>query len=122
MKKLYAAFCMLCAMMPHIVMADMWDLEGQITAVNENDHIITLQSMRGTTTIQVLPYTELKGDDCGVWGNDIYGTFKDLTVGKFVEVEAYPNTAGTNQQNPSVSPDAQMVAKEIEWKCGRKAY
>ena len=78
-----------------------------------------------------MPYTEIKGDDCGAFGQDVYGTFKDLTVGKFVEVDAIPyggynayadSNAGAINPQTGLPQNMQLTAKEIEWKCYPKAY
>lgn len=100
-------------------MAD-WDFDvaGQISAVDNANKTITLASPSGQLVIKVLPYTKIKGDDCGPMAMDIYGSFKDLTVGKFVEVEAIPNNAPTSNS----LQDMQLSAKEIEWKCYPRAY
>lgn len=118
----------LTGIMTSSLLAD-WDIKGQITAVDSNSKTVTIQGMSGSNVVQILPYTELKGDDCGQWGNDIYGTFTDLKQGMFVEAEVYP--AGTkpgmpmgvqNTNNSADANGAQFVAKEIEWKCMPKAY
>ncbi|RAX55513.1 hypothetical protein CCZ01_09960 [Helicobacter monodelphidis] len=103
------------------ILAD-WDLQGQISAVDPAKKTITLQGMNGVNAvIQILPYTQLKGDDCGAFGNDVYGTFADLTVGKFIEAEVYPaNAMAGAQQAPAAG--GQFVAKEVEWKCYPRAY
>ncbi|MDE5926479.1 MAG: hypothetical protein K2G68_07200, partial [Helicobacter sp.] len=92
---------------------------------------INLSGPGGQLVIKVLPYTEIKGDDCGAFGQDVYGTFKDLTVGKFVEVEAIPyggynayadSNAGAIDPRTGLPQSMQLTAKEIEWKCYPKAY
>lgn len=109
-----------------------FDVNGQISAVDNTNKTITLSSMNGgKLVIKVLPYTEIKGDDCGAFGQDIYGSFRDLTIGKFVKVEAVPH-GGYNAYNYSnsqaIDPKTQLpqnmelVAKEIEWKCIPRAY
>lgn len=113
-------------------MAD-WDFDvhGQITAVNDAQKTVTIGGATGELTIKVLPHTEIKGDDCGAFGQDIYGTFKDLTVGKFIQIEALPaggynayNTTNAGAVDPKTGLPANMelVAKEIEWKCRPSAY
>ncbi|MDE7174504.1 MAG: hypothetical protein K2N75_00400 [Helicobacter sp.] len=88
--------------------ADM-DIQGQIVNVDNANKTITISGMNGNMVVQVFPYTKLKGDDCGVFGNDTYHNFTALKPGMFVEVEGYPQ--------------GQIFgAQEIEWKCGRRAY
>ena len=78
-----------------------------------------------------MPYAESKGEDCGAFGQDVYGSFKDLTPGKYVKVEAVPyggynayNANNTQAIDPATGlpKDGQLTAKEIEWKCFPKAY
>lgn len=64
-----------------------FDVQGQISAVDDANKTVTITGPSGSLTIKVLPYTEIKGDDCGAFGQDIYGSFKDLTVGKFVKLK-----------------------------------
>ena len=108
-----------------------FDLHGTISAVDNANKTITLAGPGGQVVIKVLPYTEIKGDDCGVFGQDVYGSFKDLTVGKFVKVEAVPyggynayadSNAGAINPQTGLPKDMQLTAKEIEWKCGPRAY
>lgn len=88
--------------------ADM-DIQGQIVNVDNANKTITISGMNGNMVVQVFPYTKLKGDDCGVFGNDTYHNFTALKPGMFVEIEGYPQ--------------GQIFgAQEIEWKCGRRAY
>lgn len=91
-------------------LADM-DINGQIVSVNDAKKTITIAGPSGNVEIQVFPYTELKGDDCGVFGAwDTHEKFTALKVGMFVKIDAIPQTQGI------------LGAKEIEWQCGRKAY
>lgn len=103
-----------------------FDLHGTISAVDNANKTITLAGPGGQVVIKVLPYTEIKGDDCGAFGQDIYGSFKDLTPGKFVKVEAIPNgdynAYNGGQMDNTTGLPKDLVAKEIEWKCMPKAY
>lgn len=88
--------------------ADM-DIQGQIIDVNNANKTITISGMNGNMVVQVFPYTKLKGDDCGLFGNDTYHNFTALKPGMFVEIDGYPQGQF-------------FGAQEIEWKCGRRAY
>lgn len=108
-----------------------FDVAGQISAVDNKNKTITLSGPGGQLVIKVLPYTEIKGDDCGAFGQDVYGTFRDLTVGKFVKVEAIPYggyNAYADSNSGAINPqiglpqNMQLTAKEIEWKCYPRAY
>ncbi len=126
--KIFGALTLACSVS---AFAYDFDVSGQIASVDDKNKTITIQGATGALTIKVLPYTEIKGDDCGSFGQDIYGTFKDLTPGKFVEIEAIPyggynayNDSNANAINPQTGlpKDMQLTAKEIEWKCRPKAY
>lgn len=130
--KLFSA-CLLASSLFSVANADFdFDVYGQIANVDNANKTITLASQTGgQLVIKVLPYTEIKGDDCGPFGMDVYGTFKDLTPGKFIKVEAVPyggynayNNSNQNAINPQTGlpSDGQLTAKEIEWQCGRRAY
>ena len=125
--KTFTKTLILAGLLASPLLAD-WDIEGQITAINPTAKTITMAGMGGNAVVQILPYTKLKGDDCGPWGNDVYGTFADLKQGMFVEAEVYPAGAGmpmnstVNTQAPQIVEGAQFVAKEVEWKCMPRAY
>ena len=104
MKLKFLAFALACS--TSLIMAD-FDIHGQITNIDGANHTITLN---GNQVIKIYPYTELKGDDCGMFGNDIHAKFTDLKPGMFVEVDAIPEASGM------------LGAKEVEWKCNKMAY
>lgn len=108
-----------------------FDVYGQISAVNAAARTITISNGAQNMEIKIMPHTKLKGDDCGMFGNDTYGTFdRDLTPGKFVKVEIFYGYMGGGypqaypQQGQAQNPQMQgpMVAKEVEWKCRPGAY
>lgn len=104
-----------------------FDVYGEISAIDSVNKTITLASPGGQLIIQILPHTKIKGDDCGPFGNDIYGTFKDLTIGKLIKAEVvhygtYPPAQNLETQSPNTANNIEYIAQEIEWKCGRKAY
>lgn len=129
--KLFGALT-LAALFSTAAMADFdFDVQGQISAVDDKNKTITLAGPGGQLVIKVLPYTEIKGDDCGPFGQDIYGSFKDLTPGKYVKVEAVPyggydaysaNNAQAINPATGLPKDGQLTAKEIEWNCMPRAY
>lgn len=86
------------------------EIQGQITKIDDAQKTISLSNANGEVIIQVFPYTELKGDNCGAFGNDTQEKFSALKTGMFVEIEALPQANGG------------LGAKSIEWKCGAKAY
>ena len=86
------------------------EIHGQITNINATQKTISLSSANGEVVIEVFPYTEIKGDDCGVFRRGYRETFDALKTGMFVEVEALPQANGS------------LSAKSIEWKCGKRAY
>lgn len=109
-----------------ILSAD-WDITGQITAINPETKVITLGGYGGgAMNIQVLPHTQLDGDDCGLFGLwDTWGSFNDLYVGQIVEVDllqgVYPYNAVPQSPDAANNPPL-MTARKIEWKCTRRAY
>ncbi|WP_104722171.1 hypothetical protein [Helicobacter mesocricetorum] len=87
------------------------DIHGEIVFVNDMAKTITLSSPNGNIEIQIYPHTKLKGDDCGLFGMwDTYGGFSSLQPGMFVEIDIIPQAEGV------------FGAREVEWKCGRRAY
>ncbi|CAM3475227.1 hypothetical protein [Helicobacter sp. UBA3407] len=129
--KLFGAFATAAILSTTAMAGYDFDVAGQISAVDNKNKTITLSGPGGQLVIKVLPYTEIKGDDCGAFGQDVYGTFRDLTVGKFVKVEAIPyggynayadsNSGAINPQT-GLPQNMQLTAKEIEWKCYPRAY
>ncbi len=105
-KMMKVALCVCIFSIP--AFADM-EIHGQIVNVDNGNKTITISGMNGNVVVQVFPHTKLKGDDCGMFGNDTYHNFTDLKSGMFVEVEGYPQGQG-------------FGAQKIEWKCGRRAY
>ncbi len=87
------------------------DIQGQIIEINDVNKQLTLSGLNGNVVVQVFHYTKLKGDDCGVFGTDTYHNFTALKPGMFVEIEGYPQGQG-----------GIFGAKEVEWKCGKRAY
>ena len=84
---------------------------GVITNADINTRSITLDSTPNVS-LKILPNTEIDMEDCGLLGMwDKKGKWEDLKPGTFVKAEAYSN-AQNNQVN----------VKEIEIKCGTKAY
>lgn len=96
--------------------ADGFEVKGIINSIDQNAKTIVVNNIG----IQIMPQTHIKLDDCGIFGTDIDGKFSDLSVGSFVEVEAWPNSAvGNGVQNTSVS----YIASEVEQKCvSNRAY
>lgn len=96
--------------------ADGFEIKGIINNIDNNAKTISVNNI----TIQVMPQTHIKLDDCGIFGMDVDGKFSDLAVGSFVEVEAWPNSAVNG-----VAPNAttSYIASEIEQKCvSNRAY
>ncbi|MDE6958300.1 hypothetical protein LS72_001005 [Helicobacter apodemus] len=128
LKKILGALSLVTLFSGAMMADNDFDVYGQISAVDSINKTITLASPGGgQLVIQVLPYTKIKGDDCGAFGNDIYGTFKDLTMGKFIKAEvvhygAYPPAQNPGTQSPNTTNNTHYTAKEIEWECRRKAY
>lgn len=104
--------------------ADGFEMKGIINNIDDNAKTISVNNV----TIQVMPQTHIKLDDCGIFGMDVDGRFVDLKkfvdlkVGSFVEVEAWPNSS-VNSNAANSSNNISYVASEIEQKCvSNKAY
>ncbi|MCX2683460.1 hypothetical protein OQH60_06110 [Campylobacter sp. MIT 21-1685] len=96
--------------------ADGIKVHGVIAEVYENNRTLVLDSAYGgVMAIRVVPHTEIDMDNCGFFGMDKHGRWKDLKIGEFVEVELYYT---------SYQPNAMSVpvAKEIQIECHRRAY
>lgn len=88
--------------------ADGIEIKGIINAVDNNAKTITVNN----TLLQVMPQTKIELDGCGIFGTDKVGKFVDLSVGSFVEIDAFPNQNG-----------APLIASDIELKCvSNRAY
>lgn len=97
-------------------LASSFKLQGTIAKTNSTDKTIIVDSIYGdSVAVKVLPNTEIDMDNCGVFGIDKYGTFKDLTPGTFVEIKLYFQDLNNGKANP--------IAREIEIECYKnKAY
>lgn len=105
------------------IFADGMDLNGILTDVNDANKTVTINGY----LVQVLPQTEIKLDECGIFGMDLSGKFVDLKVGSFVEAEVFPNVASVAgqyaTQNAGSAGAPLYIAEEIEVKCTRnRAY
>ena len=96
--------------------ANSYKLQGTIAAVNPEDKTIMVDSIYGDhVVVKILPNTEIEMDNCGVFGTDKDGTFKDLTPGTFVEMKLYFQNTHNTKSHP--------IATEIEIECYKnKAY
>ncbi|HDZ5065653.1 TPA: hypothetical protein RTH03_001276 [Campylobacter jejuni] len=100
-----------------ILLADSLKIEGTIAQIYDNNKTLLIDSIYGEQiAIKVLPNTEIEMDDCGIFGTDKEGTFKDLRVGNFLESKIFYGTPATS--NAQAIP----VARKIEIQCYKKAY
>lgn len=91
---------------------------GTIIDINDGAKTIVVDTTYGQKiNMKVLPNTEIDMDDCGVFGMDKYGTFKDLKVGTFIEAEIFYSTA----QQP-LDQAQNVIVKEIKIDCKKRAY
>ena len=100
MRKILIGFISLCLGMS--VFGDSFKLEGIIASIDNEKKTIIIDSVYGdSVVVQVLPNTEIELDNCGVFGISKYGTFKNLSLGAFVEVKLYfQNAANGERTNP----------------------
>lgn len=98
-----------------------WKIEGFITELDDKAKTVTVDPGFGNAIkVQVLPFTEIDMEDCGPYGSDMYGTFKDLKVGMPTEVKVFPPNAFVAQD---IQDNGLPLAREIEVECGRpRAY
>lgn len=99
-----------------VSLASSFKLQGTIAKANTKDKTILVDSIYGDSVmVKILPNTEIDMDNCGIFGIDKYGTFKDLTPGTFVEIKLYFQDLNNGKANP--------IAREIEIECYKnKAY
>lgn len=106
-------------------------IQGSIVEVKDAEKSVVIDSVyQGLITVKILPTTRIELDDCGPFGSDWFenGNFKDLKVGRYLEVDSFHPTAGANpyNQNPqnpqATTPTAPIVATKVEVKCYKRAY
>lgn len=93
-------------------------LQGNIIEVSDTDKSVLIDSLyQGQVRVKILPHTRVKLDDCGIFGTDFFddGTFKDIKVGRYLEVEQY--AAQPSGNNATIIP-----ATKVEVKCYKRAY
>lgn len=98
--------------------ADNVKLQGTIAEVYDVNKTLLIDSTYGgQMAVKVLPNTKIEMDNCGIFGMDKYGKFKDLNPGDFLEIKLQYQYNPTNQGVPAVA-----IAREIEIECYKKAY
>lgn len=104
----------LCGLLTISSFASSFKLQGIIASADHTNKTITVDSIYGdSVAVKILPNTEIEMNDCGIFGIDKYGTFKDLTPGTFVEIKLY------FQDNAGANP----IAREVEIECYKnRAY
>lgn len=113
-KKIFAFFAFVCVGFSSLY-AD-WDVYGVITARDDVQRTITLDSSSGAPmVVKVLPNTEVEKENCLLWVFDTWGDWSDLTPGTFVKAELVGNF------HPNATANIPVV-KEITIECGRKTY
>lgn len=96
------------------------DIQGIITSVDSPKKIIVVNN---NVQIKVLPQTVIKLDDCGMFGNDVYGRFTDLKVNSFVDVDVFVTGDQMNMMQSNQMNNFVYVAEEIELQCNKyRAY
>lgn len=104
--------------------ADSW-LQGAIVEVRDSEKSIVIDTIHsGLILVKVAPTTKIELDDCGWFGNDIFdkGTFKDLKVGRYLEIEGYYPNQITNQVPVNNATNQIPIATKIEVDCRKMAY
>ena len=87
------------------------DIMGEVVSTNQTAGQVVMKAYATgqNITLQLNNGTKIKGDDCGIMGQDVYGKFEDLKAGLPIKAEVY----GSKQE----APKDNYVAKEIEYKC-----
>ncbi|NDJ27968.1 hypothetical protein DMB95_08705 [Campylobacter sp. MIT 12-8780] len=110
--------------------ADSW-LQGTVLEVRDAEKSVVIETIySGPMLVKILPSTRIELDDCGWFGTDnIFedGTFRDLKVGRYLEIDAYyPNYPGVSNvpnANPTApNANAVPVATKVEVHCRKAAY
>ncbi|MCR6572811.1 hypothetical protein [Campylobacter insulaenigrae] len=92
---------------------------GTIVNVDDTTKTILVDTTYGQkVNMKILPNTEIDMDNCGFLGMDKHGTFKDLTIGTFIEAEIFQGYMQNNTQDQSQN----MTIKKIEIDCKKRAY
>lgn len=93
--------------------ADGYKIYGTISQLYENNKTLIIDSVNGASmAVKVMPNTEIDMDNCGLFGMDKQGKWKDLKVGEFVEMKLYYQAKS----------EATTLVKEIQIDCDKKAY
>ncbi|EAJ5673899.1 hypothetical protein B5C95_07095 [Campylobacter lari] len=96
---------------------------GVIVDVNDGAKTILIDTTYGQKmNVKILPNTEIDMDDCGIFGMDKYGTFKDLKIGTFIEAEVFHGYAQTTPNPQTPNQVQNITAKEIKIECKKRAY
>lgn len=114
-KKLSLKIGILASFLSTALLADN-ALQGNIIEVSEADKTVLIESLyQGQVRVKILPHTRVKLDNCGIFGTDFFdeGTFKDIKVGRYLEVENYA---------PQANNATIISATKVEVKCYKKAY
>ncbi|WP_291950218.1 hypothetical protein [Campylobacter sp.] len=94
---------------------------GTIIDINDTTKTILVDTTHGQKiNMKILPNTKIDMDDCGIFGMDKYGTFKDLKVGTFIEAEIFQGYTQNNLQNQDQLQN--ITIKKIEIDCKKRAY
>ncbi|WP_257912691.1 hypothetical protein UPTC15622_01610 [Campylobacter lari] len=99
------------------------EIYGVITDVDDSTKTILIDTTYGEKmNVKILPNTEIDMDDCGIFGMDKYGTFKDLKVETFIEAKVFHSHAQTTPNPQTPNQVQNITAKEIKIECKKRAY
>lgn len=94
---------------------------GTIVDINDPAKTILVETTYGERfNMKILPNTEIDMDDCGLFGMDKQGTFKDLKVGTFLEAEIFYGYGNSGANQASQLKDVSV--KKIDIECKKRAY
>lgn len=96
---------------------------GSIVDVNDAAKTILVETTYGERlNMKILPNTEIDMDDCGLFGMDKHGTFKDLKIGTFLEAELFYGYAASNSSMNQTPQLQGLSVKKIDIECKKRAY
>lgn len=118
MKKLFLSLIVTGSVIFTNLLADGIKIQGSIAEIYDNNKTILIDAIHGgQVAIKILPNTEIDMDDCGIFGMDKKGMFKDLKIGDFLEAKVY-------YMSSAITPPSTTIptARKIEIECRKKAY
>ncbi|MBK1972402.1 hypothetical protein JG677_05605 [Campylobacter sp. TTU-622] len=117
MKKIFLSLVVGTGILTNLL-ADGIKIQGSIAEIYDNNKTLLIDTIHGgQMAIKILPNTEIDMDNCGLFGMDKKGMFKDLKTGDFLEAKIYYMSSSATPSNTAIP-----TARKIEIECRKKAY